>query len=191
MRDVLDLDEAKAARARIVVVDEPELESETVPLPEGWGEWRMANRCPMSPPPCGALAKATERRARDRCEHRCRSLSLPRRLRRSFRRGPRCSATDPLRVSLGVARDALREEIPEDMAALGLERREAMPVRIEQPSNLSREAWRIADEFGWAKTYDAEYVALAKMKECRLVTVDGRLRRGADRLGFVVTPAEL
>jgi predicted nucleic acid-binding protein len=84
-----------------------------------------------------------------------------------------------------------RKEIPEDMAALGLERREAMPVRIEQPSDLSREAWRIADEFGWAKTYDAEYVALAKMNGCRLVTVDGRLRRGADRLGFVVTPAEL
>lgn len=84
-----------------------------------------------------------------------------------------------------------REEIPEDMAALGLERREAMPVRIEKPSDLSREAWRIADEFGWAKTYDAEYVALAKMNQCRLVTVDGRLRRGADRLGFVVTPAEL
>jgi predicted nucleic acid-binding protein len=84
-----------------------------------------------------------------------------------------------------------RKEIPEDMAALGLERRESMPVRIEQPSDLSREAWRIADDFGWAKTYDAEYVALAKLSRCRLVTVDGRLRRGAEKLGFVVTPAEL
>jgi hypothetical protein len=37
LRDVLDLDEAKAARARIVVVEEPE-ESEMAPLPEGWGE---------------------------------------------------------------------------------------------------------------------------------------------------------
>ncbi|NLT07427.1 MAG: hypothetical protein GXY03_14120 [Solirubrobacterales bacterium] len=27
--------------------------------------------------------------------------------------------------------------------------------------------------------------------DCRLVTVDGRLRRGADRLGLVVTPDEL
>jgi predicted nucleic acid-binding protein len=49
----------------------------------------------------------------------------------------------------------------------------------------------VAEEFGWAKTYDAEYVALAKIEGCRLVTLDGRLRRGADRLGFVVTPAEL
>jgi predicted nucleic acid-binding protein len=47
------------------------------------------------------------------------------------------------------------------------------------------------DRLGWASTYDAEYVALAKISDCRLVTVDGRLRRGADRLGFVVTPSEL
>lgn len=34
-------------------------------------------------------------------------------------------------------------------------------------------------------------VALAALLRCRLVTVDGRLRRGADRLGFVVGPTEL
>jgi predicted nucleic acid-binding protein len=84
-----------------------------------------------------------------------------------------------------------RNEIPDDMAMLGLTRRKEMPVRIEQPTDLDDEAWRIADEFGWAKTYDAEYVALAKLNDCRLVTIDGRLRRGADRLGFVVTPTEL
>jgi predicted nucleic acid-binding protein len=84
-----------------------------------------------------------------------------------------------------------RDEIPDDMVTLALTRRKEMPVRVEQPPDLSEEAWRVADEFGWAKTYDAEYVALAKLNSCRLVTVDGRLRRGADRLGFVVTPAEL
>ena len=46
-------------------------------------------------------------------------------------------------------------------------------------------------QLGWAKTYDAEYVALASLLGCRLVTVDGRLRRGADRLGFVLGPTEL
>ncbi|MDP8978882.1 MAG: hypothetical protein M3N17_10005 [Actinomycetota bacterium] len=49
----------------------------------------------------------------------------------------------------------------------------------------------IADEFGWAKTYDAEYLALARILGCRMVTVDGCLRRGVSRLGLVVGPTEL
>lgn len=49
----------------------------------------------------------------------------------------------------------------------------------------------VANDLGWGRTYDAEYVALAKLLDCRLVTLDMPLRRGADRLGFVVTPAEL
>jgi predicted nucleic acid-binding protein len=84
-----------------------------------------------------------------------------------------------------------RNDLPGKMAALALDRRREMPVRIIEPDGLREEAWRIADDFGWAKTYDAEYVALAKVSSCRLVTVDARLRRGADRLGFVVVPTEL
>ena len=38
LRDVLDLDEARVARAQIVVVPEPEDEPLMAPLPEGWGE---------------------------------------------------------------------------------------------------------------------------------------------------------
>jgi hypothetical protein len=47
------------------------------------------------------------------------------------------------------------------------------------------------DELGWAKTYDANYVALARILDCRLVTLDARLRRGTARLGFVIGPTEL
>jgi hypothetical protein len=57
LRDVLELDEAKAARARIVVVEEPEHEAETVPLPEGWG--RMANGEPM-PDVAAAVRRSRE-----------------------------------------------------------------------------------------------------------------------------------
>jgi predicted nucleic acid-binding protein len=58
-------------------------------------------------------------------------------------------------------------------------------------ARLGEETWRIADVLGWAKTYDAEYVALASLLKCRLVTLDARLRRGANWLGLVVGPAEL
>lgn len=36
------------------------------------------------------------------------------------------------------------------------------PGKVRTPSGLIRAAWRVADELGWAKTYDAQYVALAK-----------------------------
>jgi predicted nucleic acid-binding protein len=76
-------------------------------------------------------------------------------------------------------------------AATAHDRLERAPVRRVDRAALGRTAWRIADELGWARTYDAEYVALAQLLGCRLVTLDLRLRRGADRLGIVVTPAEL
>jgi hypothetical protein len=56
---------------------------------------------------------------------------------------------------------------------------------------LTITAVRIASELGWAKTYDAEYLALARLLDTRVVTLDLRLRRGAERLSLVVTPDEL
>ncbi len=69
-------------------------------------------------------------------------------------------------------------------------RLERSPVCRRSPSGLARRLAR-ADEMGWARTYDAEYVALPRLLDCRLVTLDSRLRRGADRLALVVSPAEL
>jgi predicted nucleic acid-binding protein len=68
---------------------------------------------------------------------------------------------------------------------------EACPVRSASPDRLGHEAWRIAEALGWAKTYEAEYLALASILGCRLVMLDERLRRGAARLGFVIGPVEL
>ena len=66
-----------------------------------------------------------------------------------------------------------------------------LPISSRSPTRLGDTAWRLADELGWAKTYDAEYLALAQLLGCLVVTVDSRLRRGGDRLGLVVLPAEL
>jgi predicted nucleic acid-binding protein len=38
--------------------------------------------------------------------------------------------------------------------------------------------------------HDAECVALARILGCRLVTLDGKLRDDAKRLGFVISPTE-
>jgi predicted nucleic acid-binding protein len=65
------------------------------------------------------------------------------------------------------------------------------PVKIRRPVGLIESAWRVADELGWAKTYDAQYVALAQMLDCQLVSVDERLLRGVARLGIAVRPREV
>jgi predicted nucleic acid-binding protein len=84
-----------------------------------------------------------------------------------------------------------RGELSPDDADATRARLERCPVACRSPEGLGEEAWRIADELGWAKTYDAEYVALGLILGCRVVTLDGRLRRGADRMGIVVAPHEL
>jgi predicted nucleic acid-binding protein len=100
------------------------------------------------------------------------------------------------RLMWSEARASIREtlwrgEIDEADAIDTYRRLASCPVKPADHPGLHEEAWRISIEFGWARTYDAEYVALARLLGCRLVTLDGRLRRGTNRLGFVVTPEEL
>jgi predicted nucleic acid-binding protein len=64
------------------------------------------------------------------------------------------------------------------------------PIAVRRPRELRQRAWAIADGLGWARTYDAEYCALAELLHCRLVTADRRLRAAGERLGYVQTVAE-
>lgn len=83
-----------------------------------------------------------------------------------------------------------RNEIDEELATGALKNLHQAKIRMSSPSNLGIRAWQVAERYGWAKTYDAEYVALAEMSGCRLVTQDGRLRRRTQDLGFVVSLGE-
>ena len=62
------------------------------------------------------------------------------------------------------------------------------PIQRRSPRRLYVEASRLAVDLGWAKTYDAEYVALARMLGAPLLTRDARLVRGANRVLPAVNP---
>ena len=75
-----------------------------------------------------------------------------------------------------------RNEIPEDAGREAVSRLASVLVRLERPETLDAHAWDIVRSLGWAKSYDAEYVALAVIREAPLVTLDARLRRAAGHL---------
>lgn len=84
-----------------------------------------------------------------------------------------------------------RKEISVELAAIGLRRLTTAQVSARRPKGLIKEAWRIADRLGWAKTYDAEYLALARLLKCRLLTTDAKLKASGSTIVKVIGPAEL
>jgi predicted nucleic acid-binding protein len=84
-----------------------------------------------------------------------------------------------------------RKEISTGLADIAFKRLLAAPVSPRSSKRLRREAWGVAEELGWMKTYDAEYVALARTTRCRLFTVDARLRRGAGHVVPIIGPGDL
>jgi predicted nucleic acid-binding protein len=84
-----------------------------------------------------------------------------------------------------------RKEISVDLARLAVDRLAEAHISSRRAKGLTEEAWRLADRLGWAKTYDAEYLALARLLKCRLLTTDARLKRSGSKLVGVVGPTDL
>jgi predicted nucleic acid-binding protein len=67
-----------------------------------------------------------------------------------------------------LAADGAREQI----ARIG-----KMPIRLLGDAVLRRRAWDLADQLGWASTYEAEYLALTQLQADAFVTMDAKLAR--------------
>jgi predicted nucleic acid-binding protein len=91
--------------------------------------------------------------------------------------------------TLSALHEAVHEgEIPADVALERLARIRALPIRLLGDAVLRRRAWDVAEQLGWAETYDAEYVALTQLQADALVTLDAELAR---RVGGVVETATI
>jgi predicted nucleic acid-binding protein len=58
----------------------------------------------------------------------------------------------------------------------------SLKVRFLGDKVLQRKAWKVADQLGWATTYDAEFVALTQLQADIFVTSDDDLARAVSGL---------
>jgi predicted nucleic acid-binding protein len=78
-----------------------------------------------------------------------------------------------------------RGELPAADARERLSRIRQMRIRLLGDAVLQRRAWELADQLGWASTYDAEYLALTQLQADAFVTLDAKLARSVK--GIVAT----
>ena len=68
-------------------------------------------------------------------------------------------------------------ELEPEVARERIARVNALPIRLLGDAVLRRRAWEVADQLGWAETYDAEYIALTHLQADAFVTLDPELAR--------------
>lgn len=73
-----------------------------------------------------------------------------------------------------------RGEMDEDVALLHQERMTELKMRLLGDRVSRRTAWKIAREHDWDSTFDAEYLAVAKLQADALISVDPRMRAKAE-----------
>jgi predicted nucleic acid-binding protein len=83
----------------------------------------------------------------------------------------------------GAASPALADEMLDRLLTARIGRRSG--------DELYRRATDVATSLGWARTYDAEYVALAQLEDRPLLTADHRLGRRVASFVEIVDPADV
>ncbi|HEY7583674.1 MAG TPA: type II toxin-antitoxin system VapC family toxin [Acidimicrobiia bacterium] len=66
-----------------------------------------------------------------------------------------------------------------------------LPMRLLGDAVLRRRAWELADQLGWASTYDAEYIALTQLQADAFVTLNKGLARRVKGVVVVAPVAAL
>ena len=94
-------------------------------------------------------------------------------------------------VTASLCELTYRGEVPVEVARRIVDDLARPVVSIQQPADMYVRAWDLARSLGWAKSYDAEYLALALILEIPLVTIDARLRRRAGHIVAMPTLAEV
>ena len=80
-----------------------------------------------------------------------------------------------------------RGELPAEVARDRLDLIGRMSIRLLGDAVLRRRAWEVADQLGWAETYDAEYVALTLLQADAFITLDEQLARSVAGLVSTAT----
>jgi len=91
-------------------------------------------------------------------------------------------------VLSGLHEAVHRGELQADVALDRLDRIARIPIRLLGDAVLRRRAWKLADQLGWASTYDVEYLALTQLQGDAFITLDEDLARKAE---LVVTLASI
>ena len=67
----------------------------------------------------------------------------------------------------------------------------SLRIRLLGDRVLQRAAWRLAEQLGWGDTFDAEYVALARLQADAFVTLDAGLAKAVQGLVTIAEPQAL
>jgi predicted nucleic acid-binding protein len=76
--------------------------------------------------------------------------------------------------------------VSSELALASLTELESGAVKEHRSKKIGRETWAIAEELRWAKTYDAEYLAVARLLGAELATLDVRMQRAGEQIQVAI-----